>query len=67
MSNASTVRSALVALALGAATATVLAAVVLPSWAQSAHPAGAVDRQLHLRSANFDGEGRHNCHLDQQG
>jgi plastocyanin len=40
MSNASTVRSALVALALGAATATVLAAVVLPSWAQSAHPAG---------------------------
>jgi amicyanin len=32
----------LVAAALGAATATVLAAVVLPVWAQSAAPAGAV-------------------------
>jgi plastocyanin len=42
-----TVRSALVAAALGAATAAVLAAVVVPSWtqtasAQNAAPAGAV-------------------------
>jgi plastocyanin len=37
-----TMRSALVAAALGAATAVMLAAVVLPGWAQNAAPAGAV-------------------------
>ena len=42
MTISSTARSALVAAALGAATATMLAAVVLPSWAQNAAPAGAV-------------------------
>jgi amicyanin len=41
MTISSTARSALVAAALGAATATMLAAVVLPSWAQNA-AAGAV-------------------------
>jgi amicyanin len=35
-------RSALVAAALGAATATMLAAVVLPGWAQNAAAAGAI-------------------------
>jgi amicyanin len=42
MSISNTARIALVAAALGAATATVLAAVVLPVWAQNAAPAGAV-------------------------
>ncbi len=42
MSISSTVRSALVAAALGAATATTLAAVVLPGWADTAASAGAV-------------------------
>ncbi len=42
MTISSTARSALVAAALGAATATMLAAVVLPSRAQNAAPAGAV-------------------------
>jgi len=42
MTISSTVRSALVAAALGAATATMLAAVVLPTWAQNTAPAGAV-------------------------
>ena len=42
MSISNTARSALVAAALGAATATVLAAVILPVWAQNAAPAGAV-------------------------
>ncbi len=42
MSLSSTARSALVAAALGAATATALAAIVLPVWAQNAAPAGAV-------------------------
>ncbi len=42
MAISNTVRSALVAAALGAATATMLAAVVLPAWAQNAAPAGAV-------------------------
>jgi plastocyanin len=42
MALSNTVRSALVAAALGAATATMLAAVVLPSWAQNAAPPGAV-------------------------
>ena len=37
-----TVRSALLAAALGAATATILAAVVIPTSAQNAAPAGAV-------------------------
>jgi plastocyanin len=37
-----TMRSALVAAALGAATATMLAAVVLPGWADTAAPASAV-------------------------
>jgi amicyanin len=41
-SGANTMRSAIVAAALGAATAAVLAAVVLPGHAQSAAPAGAV-------------------------
>jgi len=36
------VRSALIAAALGAATATILAAVVIPTSAQNAAPAGAV-------------------------
>jgi plastocyanin len=40
MAISNTVRSALVAAALGAATATMLAAVVLPGWAQTAAPAG---------------------------
>jgi len=39
MFDANTLRSALVAAALGAATATALAAVVLPGWAQNA-PSG---------------------------
>jgi plastocyanin len=38
----STLRSALVAAALGAATATMLAAVILPGWAQNAALASAV-------------------------
>jgi plastocyanin len=42
MSLSSTARSALVAAALGAATATMLAAVVLPVWAENAAPASAV-------------------------
>ena len=42
MSNANTLRSALVAAALGVATAIALAAVVLPGWAQNAAPARAV-------------------------
>jgi plastocyanin len=42
MAISNTVRSALVAAALGAATATMLAAVVLPGWAQNAAPTGAV-------------------------
>ena len=42
MAISNAVRSALVAASLGAATATLLAAVVLPSWAQTAAPAGAV-------------------------
>jgi plastocyanin len=42
MAVSNTLRSALVAAALGAATATLLAAVVLPTWAQNAAPAGAV-------------------------
>ncbi len=42
MAMSNTVRSALVAAALGAATATMLAAVALPTWAQNAAPAGAV-------------------------
>jgi plastocyanin len=42
MSLSSTARSTLVAAALGAATATMLAAVVLPVWAQNAAPAGTV-------------------------
>ena len=54
MSISSTMRSALVAAALGAATATMLAAVVLPGWADNAAPASAVvDRQFHLRPANL--------------
>jgi plastocyanin len=42
MAISNTVRSALVAAALGAATATMLAAVAIPGWAQNAAPAGAV-------------------------
>ena len=42
MSISGTVRSALVAAALGAATATALAAVVLPGWADTAAQATAV-------------------------
>jgi amicyanin len=42
MAISNTVRSALVAAALGAATATALAAVVLPGWAQNAAPASTV-------------------------
>jgi plastocyanin len=42
MSISGTVRSALVAAALGAATATALAAIVLPGWADTAASAGAV-------------------------
>jgi plastocyanin len=47
MAISNTVRSALVAAALGAATATLLAAIVIPTWtqtasAQNAAPAGAV-------------------------
>ena len=42
MAIANTMRSALVAAALGAATAVTLAAVVLPGWAQNAASAGAV-------------------------
>ena len=42
MSIAHTARSAVVAAALGAATAAMLAAVVLPVWAQNAAPAGAI-------------------------
>ena len=42
MSISGTVRSALVAAALGAATATTLAAIVLPGWADAAASAGAV-------------------------
>jgi plastocyanin len=41
MSISDTIRSALVAAALGAAIATVLAAVVLPGWAQNASQASA--------------------------
>jgi plastocyanin len=42
MSISGTVRSALVAAAFGAATATALAAIVLPGWADTAASAGAV-------------------------
>jgi plastocyanin len=42
MSISNTMRSALVAAALGAATATALAAVVLPGWADNAAQGGAV-------------------------
>jgi amicyanin len=42
MAVSNTLRSALVAAALGAATASLLAVVVLPTWAQNAAPAGAV-------------------------
>ncbi len=42
MLHSSTLRSALVAASLGAATATMLAAVILPGWAQNAGAAGAV-------------------------
>ncbi len=42
MSLSSTMRSTIVAAALGAASATVLAAVVLPGWADTAPRAGAV-------------------------
>ena len=42
MAISNTARSALFAAALGAATATMLAAVAIPSWAQNAAPAGAV-------------------------
>jgi amicyanin len=42
MAISNTMRSALVAAALGAATATMLAAVVLPGWAQNAASADAV-------------------------
>jgi len=42
MSISNTLRSALVAASLGAATAVMLAAVVLPGWAQNAAPATAV-------------------------
>ena len=42
MSISNTIRSALVAAALGAATAAALAAVVLPGWADNATQAGAV-------------------------
>jgi plastocyanin len=42
MAVSNTLRSALVAAALGVATASLLAAVVLPTWAQNAAPAGAV-------------------------
>jgi plastocyanin len=42
MTISNTLRSALVAAAVGAATATMLAAVVLPGWAQNAAPAGVV-------------------------
>lgn len=42
MAVANTMRSALIAAALGAATATMLAAVVLPGWAQNAASAGVV-------------------------
>jgi amicyanin len=42
MLHSSTLKSALVAASLGAATATMLTAVVLPGWAQSAGAAGAV-------------------------
>jgi plastocyanin len=42
MAISNTLRSALVGASLGAATATMLAAVVLPSWAQNAAPASAV-------------------------
>ncbi len=42
MAISNTLRSALVAAVLGAATATMLAAVVLPTRAQNATPAGAV-------------------------
>jgi plastocyanin len=42
MAISSTMRSALIAAALGALTATALAAVVIPSAAQNAAPAGAV-------------------------
>ncbi len=64
-----TMRSALVAAALGAATAAVLAAVVLPGWAQNARNRSRrhIDRQFHLHAADADGEGRHHRHLDQQG
>jgi plastocyanin len=42
MATSNTMRSALVAAALGAATATMLAAAVLPGWAQNAASADAV-------------------------
>ena len=42
MAISNTARSALFAAALGAATATMLAAVAIPGWAQNATPAGAV-------------------------
>jgi plastocyanin len=42
MAISNTARSALFAAALGAATATMLAAVAIPSWAQNGAPAGAV-------------------------
>jgi len=42
MAISNTVRSALIAAALGAATATMLAAVVIPTSAQNVAPAGAV-------------------------
>jgi amicyanin len=42
MAISNTMRSALVAAALGAATATMLAAVILPSWAQNANKAIAI-------------------------
>jgi plastocyanin len=42
MAISNTVRSAFVAATLGAATAIMLAAIALPSWAENAAPAGAV-------------------------
>ena len=64
-----TVRSALVAAGLGAATATMLAAVVLPGWAQKRRSPRRrhIDRQFHLHAGDADGEGRHHGDLDQQG
>jgi hypothetical protein len=62
-----TMRSALVAAALGAATAVVLAVVVQPSWAQDAAASAVSIDSFTFHAANVDCEGRQYRDLDQQG